>query len=92
MRQSDFTVGVSLYTERPGSQKDSRQPRQGARPSTTSYFDCLHLSHQDETCLHAHAGTMGTVSELCVSSLQTFLCPAVKSLQEAPGKVTTVGP
>lgn len=40
---------------------------------------------------YLHADTMGTVSELCVSSLQTFLCPAVKALQEAPGKVTTVG-
>ncbi|KAG7468710.1 hypothetical protein JOB18_007669 [Solea senegalensis] len=28
---------------------------------------------------------MGTVNELCVSSLQTFLCPAVKTLQPAPG-------
>ncbi|XP_042082309.1 cytohesin-1a isoform X2 [Haplochromis burtoni] len=27
---------------------------------------------------------MGTVGELCVSSFQTFLCPAVKPLEEAP--------
>ncbi|CAB1458969.1 unnamed protein product [Pleuronectes platessa] len=34
---------------------------------------------------------MGTVSELCVSTLQTFLCPAVKALQQAPVEISHVG-
>lgn len=39
------------------------------------------------TAVNRKAG-MGTLNELCVSSLQAFLCPAVKTLQQDPqGKV-----
>lgn len=34
---------------------------------------------------HHRDFSMGTVSELCVSSLQTFMSPAVKPPQQAPG-------
>lgn len=66
------------------------------RGSTTSPVDRLIVhdkggSDASDGCEQKggfHAAAMGTLNELCVSSLQTFLCPAVEALQQDPrGKV-----
>ncbi|KAF3846304.1 hypothetical protein F7725_003382 [Dissostichus mawsoni] len=72
---------------------DSQQPKRG--PPGLSYFPFFHLNlnRQEEALTQPqqiphrhthHTEAMGSVSELCVSSLQTFLCPAMKPLQQAP--------
>lgn len=54
----------------------------------TLYF-CLIILRQARTHTHTHIRThmvMGTVSELCVSSFQAFLCPSPRAPTAASGE------
>lgn len=88
-RKQDLAAGGSLLHRPRGESGDpetshflqlgGRREEGGAQPLT-------------ETCLHTrilrnHSGAMGTVCELCLSSLQTFMSPAVETNQEPSGKV-----
>lgn len=97
-------LGGSLWTERPEAQTDSQQPQRGKLGLLLLPFSSFSVAItrrekvaqlRTERYLHtlrgiSHSGAMGTVSELCVTSLQTFLCPAVKALQQEPGRVIHV--
>ena len=54
-----------------------RKKREGHVTHADTAVELLHLSlHLSHT--HTHTAKMGTVSELCASSFQAFLCPSVR--------------
>ncbi|CAL8288405.1 unnamed protein product [Boreogadus saida] len=86
------TVCLPRLDYRPGDGRTRRHATCSLHQTSTSTPPPARLHHQTSTStpppsdLHQHASTMGSVKVLCVSSFQTFLCPAVEEIKEVRAK------
>lgn len=92
--EQDLPAGVAQWTEWLRALTGSRGLCNF--PFSSSQFESvggsnLGNSHRRRRTFTHILGAMGTVNELCVTSFQTFVCPAVKGVQQSPGKVRILG-